>query len=89
MTKMPLNIQQLLDTPYELSIEQINAYRTNGFVKLKNVLPLEMVDYMRKTISVEVQRLNTQHVPMEQYAANLKTIITQTGMRYSITSCNV
>ncbi len=63
---MPLNIQQLLDTPYELSIEQINAYRTNGFVKLKNVLPLEVVDYMRKTISVEVQRLNTQHVPMEQ-----------------------
>ena len=66
MTKMPLNIKQLLDTPYELSTQQIESYRTNGFVKLKNVLAPEIVDYMRETISEEVKRLNTQHVPLEQ-----------------------
>ena len=63
---MPLNIHQLLDAPYELSNEHIQYYRTNGFIKLKNVLSPEVVDYMRETISAEVQRLNTQHMPLEQ-----------------------
>ena len=63
---MPLNIQQLLDKPYKLSTQQIESYHTNGFVKLKNVLSPEVVDYMRETISAEVQRLNTQHIPLEQ-----------------------
>ncbi len=63
---MPLNIQQLLDAPYELTSEQIASYRSNGFIKLKNVLSPEVVEYMRTTISAEVQRLNTQHIPLEQ-----------------------
>ena len=66
MTHIPNEIRQLLDTPYELTPKQIQYYRTNGFVKLKNVLSTEVVDYMRTTISAEVQRLNTQHVPLEQ-----------------------
>ena len=66
MTNIPNNIRQLLDTPYELPIEQIESYRTNGFIKLKNVLSPVVVDYMRETISAEVQRLNTQHIPLEQ-----------------------
>ena len=66
MTNIPNEIRQLLDTPYELMPEQITSYRSNGFVKLKNVLAPEVVDYMRATISLEVQRLNTQHVPLEQ-----------------------
>ena len=66
MTKIPLNIQQLLDAPYELTSEQIAFYRSNGFIKLKNVLSPEVVEYMRETISAEVQRLNTQHIPLEQ-----------------------
>ena len=66
MSNIPNEIRQLLDEPYDLSNEQIQYYRTNGFVKLKNVLATEVVDYMRTTISAEVQRLNTQHVPLEQ-----------------------
>ena len=66
MTHIPNEIRQLLDAPYELTPKQIQYYRTNGFVKLKNVLATEVVDYMRTTISAEVQRLNTQHVPLEQ-----------------------
>ena len=66
MAHIPNEIRQLLDAPYDLSNEQIQYYRTNGFVKLKNVLATEVVDYMRTTISAEVQRLNTQHIPLEQ-----------------------
>ena len=66
MSQLPLNIQQLLNAPYELTSEQIASYRSNGFIKLKNVLSPEVVDYMRTTISAEVQRLNTQHIPLEQ-----------------------
>ena len=66
MSNIPNEIRQLLDEPYDLSNEQIQYYRTNGFVKLKNVLATEVVDYMRTTISAKVQRLNTQHVPLEQ-----------------------
>jgi ectoine hydroxylase-related dioxygenase (phytanoyl-CoA dioxygenase family) len=66
MSKLPLNISQLLDTPFELSEEQIAYYRENGFIKLKNVLAPELVAYMRETISAEVQRLNTQHIPLEE-----------------------
>ena len=66
MSNITNEIRQLLDAPYDLSNEQIQYYRTNGFVKLKNVLATEVVDYMRTTISAEVQRLNTQHVPLEQ-----------------------
>ena len=66
MANISSNIRHLLDTPFDLSQEQINAYRTNGFVKLKNVLVPEVVDYMRETISTEVHRLNTQHIPLEQ-----------------------
>jgi ectoine hydroxylase-related dioxygenase (phytanoyl-CoA dioxygenase family) len=66
MSKLPLNIRQILDTPYVLSEEQITHYRTNGFVKLKYVLSPNLVDYMQKTISAEVQRLNTQNVPLAE-----------------------
>ena len=66
MTHIPNETRHLLDTPYQLTPKQIQYYRTNGFVKLKNVLATEVVDYMRTTISAEVQRLNTQHVPLEQ-----------------------
>jgi ectoine hydroxylase-related dioxygenase (phytanoyl-CoA dioxygenase family) len=66
MSKLPLNISQILDTPYALSVEQIEHYRVNGFVKLKHVLTPEVVAFMQKTISEEVQRLNTQHIPLEE-----------------------
>jgi ectoine hydroxylase-related dioxygenase (phytanoyl-CoA dioxygenase family) len=66
MSKAPLQIRKLLDKPFELSEEQINNYRVNGFIKLKNVLPPVVVDYMRETISSEVKRLNTQHIPLEE-----------------------
>ena len=55
-----------LDTPFNLSREYIDFYRENGFVKLKHVLSPETIQYMNKTISAEVVRLNTQHLPMKE-----------------------
>lgn len=66
MPQIPPAIQQSLEEPYELQPEQVSFYRENGFVKLKNVLSPEVVLFMNETISAEVVRLNTQHLPMEQ-----------------------
>jgi len=63
MTKSFLKI---LDEPFQISREHINFFQKNGFIKIKNVLPPEVIQYMNETISAEVKRLNTQHLPMEQ-----------------------
>ncbi|HRH61178.1 MAG TPA: phytanoyl-CoA dioxygenase family protein, partial [Chitinophagaceae bacterium] len=52
--------------PYSLTKEQIGFFRSNGFIKLKNVFSAEAIAYMNMTISKEVKRLNTQHLPMEE-----------------------
>ncbi len=63
---MPSNVTAVLEEPFPLSAEQINFFRQNGFVKLKNVLPADAVTYLNTTISDEVKRLNTQHLPLEE-----------------------
>ena len=60
------NIQQSLETDFTLSPDQIDFFRENGFIKLKNVLSPEVIQYMNETISAEVIRLNTQHLPIEE-----------------------
>lgn len=59
-------ILQELESSYNLPAEAIDFYRENGFVKLKKVLSPGAIQYMNDTISTEVVRLNTQHLPMEQ-----------------------
>ena len=66
MNTMPSNVRSVLEEPFLLSTEQINFFRQNGFVKLKNVLSPEAIAYLNATISDEVQRLNSQHLPLEQ-----------------------
>ena len=60
------NVLQILEEPFQVTKVQINFFQENGFIKLKNVLPPETIQYMNETISAEVHRLNTQHLPMEQ-----------------------
>jgi ectoine hydroxylase-related dioxygenase (phytanoyl-CoA dioxygenase family) len=55
-----------LDQPYTLSEEQIAFFRNNGFIRLKHVLSPETIAYMDETITREVHRLNTQHLPIEE-----------------------
>ncbi len=62
----PDNIKRELSTPYPLSQKEINSFRENGFIKLKSVLSKELMEYMNTTITAEVKRLNTQHLPLDQ-----------------------
>ena len=66
MNDMLNSVSSALEEPFVLSDEQINFFRQNGFVKLKNVLSREVIDYLNETISNEVKRLNTQQLPLEE-----------------------
>ena len=55
-----------MDQPYRLLDEQIEYFRKNGFIKLRHVLSPEVISYMNETITREVVRLNTQHLPLEE-----------------------
>ena len=65
MTQMPEFILQELNTPFAVTPEQIAFFSKNGFIKIKNVLSAEVITHMDKIISKEVDRLNTQHLAME------------------------
>jgi len=66
MDQRPERIFKDLEEPFGLTGEQIAYFRTNGFVKLKHVLSPETLQYLDQTISGEVKRLNTQHLPMHE-----------------------
>ena len=55
-----------IDSPYPLTAAQIAQFRRDGFIKLKNVLSPEALDYYGKIITPEVFRLNTMHLPLEK-----------------------
>jgi len=63
---MPHSINLELAEPFSLSPAQINFFKTNGFIKLKNVFSPGTITYLNETISEEVKRLNTQHIPLEK-----------------------
>lgn len=66
MPQLPKDILYELDQPYELAPHQIDEFRENGFVKLKNVISPQTLEWLNGVVSEEVKRLNTQHLPMEQ-----------------------
>ena len=66
MNDMLNSVSSALEEPFVLSDEQINFFKQNGFVKLKNVLSPEAIAYINETISSEVKRLNTQRLPLEE-----------------------
>jgi hypothetical protein len=63
---MTEEIRSELTRPYPLSNAQIAFFRENGFIKLSHVLSPDTIRYMDETITTEVHRLNTQHLPMDQ-----------------------
>ncbi len=52
------DVQQKLKQPYSLSEESIKYYKENGFIKLKNVLDQETLDYFNAEISKVVTEKN-------------------------------
>ncbi len=55
-----------LDTPYNLTAEQVQFYGENGYVKLKNVLSANVLEHYRQAISKRVAELSADAVPLEQ-----------------------
>ncbi|HTR30811.1 MAG TPA: phytanoyl-CoA dioxygenase family protein [Puia sp.] len=63
---MTTDIKKELAQPYPITEAQIAFFRKNGFIKLRDVLSPDSIRYMDETITREVHRLNTQHLPMDQ-----------------------
>jgi len=55
-----------IDSPFKLTAAQIAQFRSDGFIKIKNVLSPEALAYYGKVITAETFRLNTMHLPIEQ-----------------------
>jgi ectoine hydroxylase-related dioxygenase (phytanoyl-CoA dioxygenase family) len=55
-----------LTRPYPITEAQITFFRENGYIKLGQVLSPDSIRYLDDTITREVHRLNTQHLPMDQ-----------------------
>jgi ectoine hydroxylase-related dioxygenase (phytanoyl-CoA dioxygenase family) len=65
MNQMPSNVREELYAAYEVSPEMIEDFRRDGFVRVPGLLSAEVLDYMDQVITAEVDRLNTQHLAME------------------------
>lgn len=51
---------------YSISHEQIDFFKKNGFIKIKNVLTPEELQYMNEVITREVERLNTEQKSLQE-----------------------
>lgn len=63
---MTTEIKNELIRPFPITDAQTAFFRENGYIKLNHVLSPECIRYMDETITSEVHRLNTQHLPMDQ-----------------------
>jgi len=55
-----------LEAPYPLSDAQRAFFRENGYIKLKNVLAPQTLEFYGREITAQVERLNTQTLPLEK-----------------------
>lgn len=55
-----------LNTPFALTQEQIDFYRANQYIKLKQVFSQEILEHYSKVVSDKVKELNTQNIPLEE-----------------------
>jgi ectoine hydroxylase-related dioxygenase (phytanoyl-CoA dioxygenase family) len=64
-----------LDAPYDLKPADIARCREQGYIKLKNVFPEDVLAYYGREISACVANLNTLHLPMEQRTTYQKAFL--------------
>ena len=65
MKTIPQAVLDELNSPFDITDEQVNFFRENGYIKIANVLSKEVIAAMDEIISEEVSRLNTQHLAMK------------------------
>ncbi|MFQ5632356.1 MAG: hypothetical protein ACE5I1_26600 [bacterium] len=73
---MPIDI----DSPFSLTHGQIRRYRENGFIKLKNVLSTETLDYYGREITQKVIELNPNRKPLAERDTYHKAFIQITNL---------
>jgi ectoine hydroxylase-related dioxygenase (phytanoyl-CoA dioxygenase family) len=61
-----INPKTNIDSAHTLSNDQIAFYRDNGFIKLKNVLSNDVIEYYQREISKQVQERSGNALPMDQ-----------------------
>ncbi len=70
-----------IDSPYPLTDEHIRFFRENGFIKLKNVLTKEALEFYGEAITQKVLELNPlKDVPMDQRSTYKKAFIQITNL---------
>lgn len=57
---------QLLNQPFPLSAQQIQFFQKNKFIKIKQVLNREIIDYFNEVITQKVEELNDVDTPLGQ-----------------------
>ncbi|GAB4821533.1 hypothetical protein N2152v2_008579 [Parachlorella kessleri] len=62
-----------LDAPYPLTPQQVDFYKRNGFIRLKNVLSPETLAHYAKAIQAEVDKAD--HTPLEDEEAYASAFI--------------
>ena len=59
------SISEFLNQPFSLSQEQIDFYQKNRFIKLKEVLNLETIQFFNEAISKQVYEMNQEQTALE------------------------
>ncbi|MFM1757085.1 MAG: hypothetical protein RL621_2074 [Bacteroidota bacterium] len=66
MSSIPSTLLASLAKPYELSLEQIEFFQKNRFIKLKQVFDQETITYFNEAIGKRVALMNKELTPLEQ-----------------------
>ena len=75
MQEIPSQICSFLQQPYKLSKEQINFYEKYRYIKLKNVLNSDTINYYSEVIGNKVSEMNTENRPLEQRSTYAKAFL--------------
>jgi ectoine hydroxylase-related dioxygenase (phytanoyl-CoA dioxygenase family) len=65
MQNIPQSIHEYLEMPYSLNQDQIDFYQKYRYIKLKNVLNPETLQFFNETISKQVDAMNHEQKPLE------------------------
>lgn len=61
-----MNIQDELNTPFSLNSNQIESYQRNRFVKVKEVLSAQTIEYFNAAVSARVEKMKTKIPPLAE-----------------------
>lgn len=66
MFNIPDSISKTLNAPYFLTPDQIEFYQKYKFIKLKDVLDIETLEYFNRVISLQVNEMNREQTALEE-----------------------